>query len=84
MQLDHHHSADRGDELSSAEVMSAGEQPAGLVQLVQRFRVQMDRQRRADAELVAGLERVLSRDPRVRRLIKQVRLREGVMPSWLK
>jgi hypothetical protein len=48
--------------------MSAGEQPAGLVQLVHRFRVQMERRRRADAELV---ERV-ARDPRVRRVIQLI------------
>jgi hypothetical protein len=71
MPLDHHHSADRGDELGSAEIMSAGEQPAELVQLVHRFRVQMERRRRADAELEAGLER-LARRGIIRRIFQEV------------
>lgn len=47
-------------------------QSARLASLVAQFRRGIERQRRYDAELVAGLERVLSRDPRVRQLIQQI------------
>lgn len=42
-----------------------------LAFLVRRFHAQVERQRRADEQLVAGLERV-ARDERVRRVIKQI------------
>jgi hypothetical protein len=42
-----------------------------LAFLVRRFHAQVERQRRADEQLVAGLERV-SGDPRVRRMMRQI------------
>lgn len=46
-------------------------QSAHVASLVVRFWRGMERRQRADAELVAGLERV-ARDPRVRRVIQQI------------
>jgi hypothetical protein len=48
-----------------------GVTPFGLVQLVRRFRVQMERRRALDAEWIATFERV-ARDPRVRGVIQQI------------
>jgi hypothetical protein len=48
-----------------------GVTPFALVQLVRRFHAQVERQRRADEQLVAGLERV-ARDPRVIQIIQQI------------
>lgn len=49
----------------------AGPAHARLGFLVRQFLRAIERQRRADAELVAGLERV-ARDPRVRRIIREI------------
>jgi hypothetical protein len=49
----------------------AEQQPARLVHLLARFRLAIEAQGRRDAELEAGLARVLRR-PRIRRAIKQI------------
>lgn len=48
-----------------------GPQLVRLGFLVRRFHAQVERQRRADAELIAGLERV-ARNPRTHAVIKQI------------
>jgi hypothetical protein len=51
--------------------VSTEQQPARLAHLLAQFRRAIDSQRRRDAELVAGLERV-SHNPRVRQIIRQI------------
>jgi hypothetical protein len=49
----------------------AEQQPARVALLMARFLRAIEAQRRRDAELIAGLER-LSCDPRVRRIIRGI------------
>ena len=51
--------------------VSTGQSPARIAFLVAQFRRAIEAQQRRDAELVAGLERVLHR-PRVRQIIREI------------
>jgi hypothetical protein len=53
------------------DLSNFGEMSARLAFLVRRFHAQVERQRRADEQLIAGLERV-AHDPRVRQIVREI------------